>query len=65
MSYGALADWIGFPRRARHVGAAMKRSPLPILFATHRVVRRDGTPAPTQRGGWADRLRRFERDRLE
>lgn len=64
MSYGALADWIGFPRHARQVGAAMRLSPLPILFATHRVVHADGSPAASQRGGHAERLRRLERDRL-
>jgi O-6-methylguanine DNA methyltransferase len=60
-SYGDIARAIGRPRTARAVGAAMRRSTADLLIPTHRIVRHDGTPAPSQRGGVGDRLRAWER----
>ena len=59
-AYGELARRMGYPGRARLVGRAMGRSPAALLIPTHRVVRADGTPAPPERGGIAEALRRYE-----
>jgi O-6-methylguanine DNA methyltransferase len=59
-AYGELARRMGYPGLARLVGRAMGRSPAALLIPTHRVVRADGTPAPSERGGIADALRRYE-----
>ena len=42
-SYGALADEIGRPDRVRAVGAAVGRTPVPIIVACHRVIGADGS----------------------
>jgi methylated-DNA-[protein]-cysteine S-methyltransferase len=42
-SYGALAAEIGRPDRARAVGAAVGRTPVPIIVPCHRVVGADGS----------------------
>ena len=60
-AYGELARAIDLPGRARLVGRAMSRSPASLLIPTHRVIRADGRPAPSERGGTADRLRAYER----
>lgn len=61
MSYGMLADWAGYPGRARAAGRAMARSPIVYLIPTHRVIRADGHPAPSQRDRLNATLRHFER----
>ncbi len=60
MSYGALAEWSGFPGRARAAGRAMSRSPIAYLIPTHRVIRQDGTAASGQRDPLNKRLRLWE-----
>jgi methylated-DNA-[protein]-cysteine S-methyltransferase len=42
ISYGELADRLGRPDRARAVGAAVGRTPLPIVVPCHRVVSAGG-----------------------
>ena len=42
-SYGQIARDIGRPDRARAVGAANARNPLPIIVPCHRVVGSDGS----------------------
>lgn len=37
-TYGAIASQIGEPRRAREVGHALGRNPLPIIVPCHRVL---------------------------
>lgn len=59
-SYGTLASWAGYPRRARAAGRAMRRSPLAYLIPTHRVIRADGTAAECQRDPLNEVLRRYE-----
>jgi methylated-DNA-[protein]-cysteine S-methyltransferase len=52
-SYGALAATIGRPDRARATGAAIGRTPVPIIVPCHRVVAADG--ALTGYGGGLQR----------
>ncbi len=42
-SYGALADEIARPDRVRAVGAAVGRTPVPIIVPCHRVIGADGS----------------------
>ncbi len=42
VSYGEIAKRIGEKGKARAVGCALKRNPLPILIPCHRVVKSDG-----------------------
>ncbi len=42
VSYGEIAEWIGDRRKARAVGNALSKNPLPILIPCHRVIRGDG-----------------------
>jgi methylated-DNA-[protein]-cysteine S-methyltransferase len=42
VSYGEQAERIGHPGRARAVGAANGRNPLPIVVPCHRVIGADG-----------------------
>jgi methylated-DNA-[protein]-cysteine S-methyltransferase len=42
-SYGEIARAIGRPDRARAVGAANGRNPLPIVIPCHRVIGADGS----------------------
>lgn len=42
VTYGELADLAGLPGRARAVGSALHRNPLPILIPCHRVVAAGG-----------------------
>lgn len=60
-AYGEVANRMGYPGRARLVGRAMSRSPASLLIPTHRVIRADGRPSCPERGGIAERLRRYER----
>lgn len=41
-SYQEVAEKVGDVRRARAVGQAVGRNPLPVLVPCHRVVRKDG-----------------------
>ena len=41
-SYGELADRIGHPGKARAVGWANGRNPLPVVVPCHRVIGADG-----------------------
>jgi methylated-DNA-[protein]-cysteine S-methyltransferase len=54
-SYGALARAVGRPDRARAVGAAVGRTPVPIIVPCHRVLGSDG--ALTGYGGGLQRKR--------
>lgn len=63
-AYGEVARAMGRPGRARMVGRAMSLCPASLLIPTHRVIRADGRPAPSERGGIADRLRAYEQARL-
>jgi methylated-DNA-[protein]-cysteine S-methyltransferase len=56
-SYGAVARAIGRPDRARAVGAANGRNPLPIVIPCHRVIGADGSL--TGYGGGLDLKRRL------
>ncbi len=42
VSYGEVAERIGQPGEARDVGAAVARTPVPIVVPCHRVVAGDG-----------------------
>jgi methylated-DNA-[protein]-cysteine S-methyltransferase len=42
-SYGELAAQIGRPDRVRAVGAAVGRTPVPIVVPCHRVIGADGS----------------------
>jgi methylated-DNA-[protein]-cysteine S-methyltransferase len=57
-TYGALAEALGDKRRAREVGRALGRNPLPIIVPCHRIVGADarlvGFSAP---GGVSTKLR--------
>jgi methylated-DNA-[protein]-cysteine S-methyltransferase len=60
-SYGEVARSIGYPDGAREVGAALARSPFPIVVPCHRVVAANGAltgfSAP---GGLATKRRMLE-----
>ncbi|MGH3328184.1 MAG: methylated-DNA--[protein]-cysteine S-methyltransferase [Streptomycetales bacterium] len=69
LSYAALAQAIGRPDRARAVGGANARNPLPIIVPCHRVIGSDGSLTgyaggldrkrallALERGGWQDTL---------
>jgi methylated-DNA-[protein]-cysteine S-methyltransferase len=43
VSYGEQAMRIGHPGRARAIGAANGRNPLPIVVPCHRVIGADGS----------------------
>ncbi len=43
VSYGELAERIGLPGRARAVGWANGRNPIPIVIPCHRVIGSDGS----------------------
>ena len=45
-TYGQIALLAGSPRAARIVGGALHRNPSPGTIPCHRVVFRDGSPAP-------------------
>lgn len=45
-TYGAVAAMIGNPRLARVVGYALHVNPRPGIIPCHRVVNRNGFPAP-------------------
>ncbi len=42
VSYGTLAGWVGRPRAARAVGAALRANPLCVVLPCHRVVGTSG-----------------------
>jgi methylated-DNA-[protein]-cysteine S-methyltransferase len=42
-TYGALAEALGRPDRVRAVGAAVGRTPVPIVVPCHRVIGADGS----------------------
>jgi len=43
VSYGAIADRLGSPVKARAVGAAVGANPIPIIIPCHRVIGADGS----------------------
>jgi methylated-DNA-[protein]-cysteine S-methyltransferase len=43
VSYGELAASVGQPQGARAVGGVMRKNPIPIVVACHRVTARDGS----------------------
>lgn len=70
VSYAALARAIGRPERARAVGGANARNPLPIIVPCHRVIGSDGSLTgyrggldckrallALEHGGWQQALR--------
>ena len=57
ISYGELARRVGDPTKARAVGAANGRNPLPVIVPCHRVIGADGSL--TGFGGGLDRKRRL------
>jgi methylated-DNA-[protein]-cysteine S-methyltransferase len=57
ISYGELATRVGDPTKARAVGAANGRNPLPVIVPCHRVIGADGSL--TGFGGGLDRKRRL------
>ena len=57
ISYGELAKRVGDPTKARAVGAANGRNPLPVIVPCHRVIGADGSL--TGFGGGLDRKRRL------
>jgi methylated-DNA-[protein]-cysteine S-methyltransferase len=56
-TYGEIARTIGRPDRARAVGAAVGRTPVPIIVPCHRVLGADGSL--TGYGGGLPRKRRL------
>ena len=57
ISYGELATRVGDPTKARAVGAANGRNPLPVIVPCHRVIGADGSLIGF--GGGLDRKRRL------
>jgi methylated-DNA-[protein]-cysteine S-methyltransferase len=57
ISYGELATRVGDPTKARAVGAANGRNPLPVIVPCHRVIGADGSL--TGFGGGLERKRRL------
>jgi methylated-DNA-[protein]-cysteine S-methyltransferase len=55
ITYAQLADELGRPNAARAVGAAVGRTPVPIVVPCHRVVGSDGSL--TGYGGGLERKR--------
>jgi methylated-DNA-[protein]-cysteine S-methyltransferase len=55
VTYAALADELGRPAAARAIGAAVGRTPVPIIVPCHRVVGSDGSL--TGYGGGIERKR--------
>ena len=55
VTYGSIARAIGRPERSRAVGAAVGRTPIPIVVPCHRVVGSDGSL--TGYGGGLERKR--------
>lgn len=51
ITYGMLAQSAGYYRRARAVGQALKRNPLPIIIPCHRVVATSGLGGFSAPGG--------------
>ena len=45
-TYGQIALMAGSPRASRAVGYALHRNPAPGVIPCHRVVNREGRPAP-------------------
>jgi methylated-DNA-[protein]-cysteine S-methyltransferase len=43
VSYGELAAMVGDRKKARAIGAANGRNPIPIIIPCHRVIGRDGS----------------------
>jgi methylated-DNA-[protein]-cysteine S-methyltransferase len=43
LSYGAIAERVGYPRAARAVGRVMATNPLPLVVPCHRVVGSNGS----------------------
>ncbi len=61
LTYGELAERIGFPRATRAVGAACRANPLPIFIPCHRVILRCGDLGGYSSGrGWKEILLRIE-----
>jgi methylated-DNA-[protein]-cysteine S-methyltransferase len=57
ISYGELAARVGDPTKARAVGAANGRNPLPVIVPCHRVIGANGSLIGF--GGGLDRKRRL------
>ncbi len=55
VTYGSIARALGRPERSRAVGAAVGRTPIPIVVPCHRVVGSDGSL--TGYGGGLERKR--------
>ena len=56
-TYGQVAAFAGYPRRARFVGYALHSNPEPDVIPCHRVVFRDGSLAPGFAFGGEERQR--------
>ncbi len=54
-TYGALAERLGNPRLAQHVGRTVGRNPISILIPCHRVVGADGSLTGYAGGLWRKR----------
>lgn len=57
-TYGQLAAILGFPKRARHIGFALNRTPNSIQLPWHRVINSRGEISlpPLSEGGMLQRL---------
>lgn len=42
VSYGVVAEKIGYPKATRAVGNAVGANPIPVIIPCHRVIRKDG-----------------------
>ena len=52
-TYGQLAGMLGFPRRSRHVGFALKQTPDGLALPWHRVINSRGEISlPPLSEGW-------------
>lgn len=60
-TYGAVAEALGDPRKAREVGWALNANPTDDRCPAHRVVNREGRLS----GGWAFGSPDIQRDLLE
>lgn len=61
-TYGMIAAAVGRPRAARIIGGILHRAPADIELPFHRVVNREGTPAPAHVFGGAGNQRRMLED---
>ncbi|MEO0100688.1 MAG: MGMT family protein [candidate division WOR-3 bacterium] len=61
LSYGELAKRLGDKKKARAVGAALRKNPLPVIIPCHRVIKENGELGG-YKGGWEIKKWLLERE---